>query len=537
MAIKRKKHAVDRSQSTASKLFKKSKLVHNSTMGQIDGQRGANTSLGRPPDRPTRRADLVSDQAVPPALLLNLIATFLADYGFQGACRMFALERQDRGKLEKWKDPSNGQLPEGQMGLNAVFDEWCNAGQKDHNSELSGGSEVNVTLQRGTKSSEVITGKETIPSSVIDKGKTQNKGGDVAMKHAPAAKIMPKESAKVSGTTDISSSSDPSSSDSSSSDETSSSSSEDSDADDEKDPNTARSLKKAAPKSPKIKTNPISKDIHSIPSTNTKRKGTSRDESTSNSESTSEDEPTPKKRRKNSSAKATQVSAAKQSAKVDIKAAIKTALPVSETETSSENSSEVSIASSSEPEVKTKKAKRQVKTTANKTTSDSSVTLEGEPIKIANGTASFAKSKSKGSASKEHSYNSMQSSSVIETNKRKRSSSPAVVTEPEDTTQKEESQSQSAAILRSSGNDTTSREATKVKAMNKPFSRIPDDVIINEKLASNAYVPYDYAERAHRDLIVTKGKGFTKEKNKKKRGSYRGGAIDVDGRKGIKFDD
>jgi len=50
-------------------------------------------------------------------------------------------------------------------------------------------------------------------------------------------------------------------------------------------------------------------------------------------------------------------------------------------------------------------------------------------------------------------------------------------------------------------------------------------------------VPYDYAERAHQDLIVTKGKGFTKEKNKKKRGAYRGGYIDTMGVKGIRFED
>ncbi|KAG9095034.1 hypothetical protein FRC06_010207 [Ceratobasidium sp. 370] len=35
----------------------------------------------------------------------------------------------------------------------------------------------------------------------------------------------------------------------------------------------------------------------------------------------------------------------------------------------------------------------------------------------------------------------------------------------------------------------------------------------------------DYGERAARDLIVTRGVGFRKEKNKKKRGSYRGGEI------------
>ena len=61
--------------------------------------------------------------------------------------------------------------------------------------------------------------------------------------------------------------------------------------------------------------------------------------------------------------------------------------------------------------------------------------------------------------------------------------------------------------------------------------------MVDPKLASNAYVPYDYADRAHKDLSVTKGKDFTKEKNKKKRGAYRGGQIDVQGKKGIKFDD
>ena len=37
----------------------------------------------------------------------------------------------------------------------------------------------------------------------------------------------------------------------------------------------------------------------------------------------------------------------------------------------------------------------------------------------------------------------------------------------------------------------------------------------------------DYGERASADLIVTRGDGCRKEKNKKKRGSYRGGEITV----------
>jgi len=80
------------------------------------------------------------------------------------------------------------------------------------------------------------------------------------------------------------------------------------------------------------------------------------------------------------------------------------------------------------------------------------------------------------------------------------------------------------------------RSTKRMKRENVPFSRIDRDMVVNEKFASNRYVPYDYAEQAHRDLIVTKGKGFTKEKNKKKRGSYRGGLIDTTPR-GIKFDD
>lgn len=54
-----------------------------------------------------------------------------------------------------------------------------------------------------------------------------------------------------------------------------------------------------------------------------------------------------------------------------------------------------------------------------------------------------------------------------------------------------------------------------------PFSRIPVDQKVDPRFASNAYVSYDYADRAHRDLVVTKGKGFTKEKNKKKRGESK----------------
>ncbi|KIX05328.1 uncharacterized protein Z518_06200 [Rhinocladiella mackenziei CBS 650.93] len=85
---------------------------------------------------------------------------------------------------------------------------------------------------------------------------------------------------------------------------------------------------------------------------------------------------------------------------------------------------------------------------------------------------------------------------------------------------------------------------TKTPAMKKkhvgakptPLAQLSAQAIADSHI-SNAYRSYGYADRAYKDLSVTRGKGFTKEKNKKKRGSYRGGAIDISGGKGFKFDD
>lgn len=54
-----------------------------------------------------------------------------------------------------------------------------------------------------------------------------------------------------------------------------------------------------------------------------------------------------------------------------------------------------------------------------------------------------------------------------------------------------------------------------------------------ERTGANAN---DYGAKASRDLIVTRGAGFRKEKNKKKRGSYVGGEITLQTHS-IKFDD
>ncbi|KAF8478522.1 SRP40, C-terminal domain-containing protein, partial [Russula ochroleuca] len=69
---------------------------------------------------------------------------------------------------------------------------------------------------------------------------------------------------------------------------------------------------------------------------------------------------------------------------------------------------------------------------------------------------------------------------------------------------------------------------------NAPFQRVNAHGVkyYDEKLKDNSFESRgahadDYGARANRDLVVTRGSGFRKEKNKKKRGSYRGGDITV----------
>ncbi|WFC94855.1 jun-like transcription factor [Malassezia brasiliensis] len=87
----------------------------------------------------------------------------------------------------------------------------------------------------------------------------------------------------------------------------------------------------------------------------------------------------------------------------------------------------------------------------------------------------------------------------------------------------------------------------KTKTSGERFQRVKSDQVtfLDDRLRDMSYAAKvsdtlmqsgagDYGARANADLIVTQGKAFTKEKNKKKRGSYRGGIIDQ-GSHSIKF--
>mmetsp|Transcript_50037 Transcript_50037/g.128792 ORF Transcript_50037/g.128792 Transcript_50037/m.128792 type:complete len:101 (-) Transcript_50037:119-421(-) len=64
-----------------------------------------------------------------------------------------------------------------------------------------------------------------------------------------------------------------------------------------------------------------------------------------------------------------------------------------------------------------------------------------------------------------------------------------------------------------------------------PFKRVDDTKTeVHEELQDVSYWSKrgdDFGRKAHEDLIKTRGKSFRHEKTKKKRGSYRGGAIDL----------
>ena len=63
-------------------------------------------------------------------------------------------------------------------------------------------------------------------------------------------------------------------------------------------------------------------------------------------------------------------------------------------------------------------------------------------------------------------------------------------------------------------------------------------VFKDERLKDNTYkngMSGTYADKASEKLLPTRGKSFKQEKNKKKRGSYRGGSIDTSGVHSIKF--
>lgn len=73
--------------------------------------------------------------------------------------------------------------------------------------------------------------------------------------------------------------------------------------------------------------------------------------------------------------------------------------------------------------------------------------------------------------------------------------------------------------------------------MNTPFQRVKSDdaVYANDVLRDNSFDAHlarlgrdDFGAKASQKLLQTRGQGFTKAKNKLKKGSYSGGTIGME---------
>jgi len=74
---------------------------------------------------------------------------------------------------------------------------------------------------------------------------------------------------------------------------------------------------------------------------------------------------------------------------------------------------------------------------------------------------------------------------------------------------------------------------------NVPFQRVKPELskqLPTKMFASQRNANSEWAEKADATLKQVKGRGFRHEKTKKKRGTYRGGALEM-GVKSIKFED
>lgn len=86
--------------------------------------------------------------------------------------------------------------------------------------------------------------------------------------------------------------------------------------------------------------------------------------------------------------------------------------------------------------------------------------------------------------------------------------------------------------------------AKKLKPTIEHFRRVKSEDVdpkLLAKMGSNSFnnkkgAAGSFGEKASQDLIKTRGKSFTAEKNKKKRGAYRGGKIDTSNSYSIKYD-
>ena len=453
-----------------------------------DATKEAPDSTGTSP-KPTRNlsASIKKSKRQPSPVLLDLVHTFLKAHHYQDAARALNIDSKFKDAFGSFGGTARG-LPQ----LDDIYKSWA----KEHKSGQS-------DLPRSPSPNPNEELEENRESKQEKKSTSESESG--------------------------SSSSSESSQSSSSSSESEESISNASEAEDSR-PSDAISKGRRVKSAHTSETddNKASKKSPSLSTSSDSSSESSSDSgSSSGSDSHSEDEEAPRKKHK-----VDQDKKAQQGDDVD---PARSSSSSSESGSSSDSSSESSQSSDSlsESDEESKKEASEAESKSDKSSDDSSQSSSDSDEEIP------AKPKSPSPKQKPARQDTSDSSGSASSSTLK-GASPLVPNVPSSKNRPKSnlSGSSSSKRKRDSPSPLQAPESheKRLKHNNQPFSRVPKDLQVDPRFASNKYVPYDYADRAHRDLSITKGKGFTKEKNKKKRGAYRGGYIDT-APKGIKFDD
>jgi hypothetical protein len=481
-----------------------------------------------------RRVHSVPDRPAPPPQLLTLVGIFLSDFGFNSTSRLFTNERKARQELNGWEDAIGKKIDKGTPTLEAIYRDWYREWKIKQKDETSSSGSGSGTSSESDSDVELSTKQATNSSSDDDSEASSDGlgGSDVEMKEAPKVKKGKAKNKRMPASSSATTSSE-------------------SDADDEGE--KAKPLSTASKKAESTAKQAATKPTVDAMINSLKRKAASSSSDSSESSLSSDEEELPQAKKPKTTSKSTTTPAVLPASpkKLDTKA--------SEEESSSPSSDSSSASdseSSSPPENSTLKVseghapKPTVKpasvsdssesasasASASDSDSDSDSNYDTPPHVPSAKSAVLAKTSGQPPALV-HAPSS-DSSATINGDSKKPSASISAASEASSATSSESSDSNSESPSKSSPKKPVA-EKTKKKhegAKQTPLAALSANVT-EDSYVSNKYQNYDYAERAYKDLSVTRGKGFTKEKNKKKRGSYRGGAIDTSGGKGFKFED
>jgi hypothetical protein len=474
-----------------------------------------------------RRVHSVPDRPAPPPQLLTLVGIFLSDFGFNSTSRLFTNERKARQELNGWEDAIGKKIEKGTPTLETIYRDWYREWKIKQNDETSSSESSSGSSSESDSGVELSTKQATKSSSDDDSEASSDGlgGSDVEMKEAPKVKKGKAKNKRIPASPSATTSSE-----------------SDADDEDEKVKPLSTVSKKVESTSKQAATKPtVGAMVNSL-----KRKAASSSSDSSESSLSSGEEELPQAKKPKTTSKSTTTPAV-------LPASPKKFETKSSGEESSSSSSGSSLASDSEssspPENSTLKVnegqapKPTVKPTpvldssesASASTSDSGsdydAPVHAPPAKSAVLTKTSAQPPALVHAP------SSDSSATINGDSKKPSASISAASEASSATSSESSDSNSESPKKPSPKKPVA-EKTKKKhegAKQTPLATLSANTA-EDSYISNKYQNYDYAERAYKDLSVTRGKGFTKEKNKKKRGSYRGGAIDTSGGKGFKFE-